>query len=421
MRMLRRSFWLAVSALSLTGQAFAADAPTAAPAIDITAVLARATLPFELKSERLSGAGADFLLDATKHVQFVLAGENPHDDHLVPMFDRALYRELREHQGFRYAVVEQDPMAIETLSAADAAGNPQKMATALKPYPTMLGFASDEDLAFLGDALSDRGVDDPVWGVEQAQGAVRYLEKLAQLAPTPALRTRTDALLREARSLEADRKGWIQFFGLHSLTTLPALQHLRDDWSPAEGTEADLLLTGMIKSSEIYTYAVRAQAGEPVGLYNNTTREAWLKQGFMRHYRRASTTGAVPKVLAKFGAWHMYHGRSPGSAWTFGNFLHEFAIANGSEAFGIYALASEGPKGWEEIDAWLRPLLPRDEPVTPLVIDLAALRPFAKRYVTGLSAKDADALRDLIHGYEALVVLPHSKPATFGLTGYPHL
>jgi hypothetical protein len=80
-------------------------------------------------------------------------------------------------------------------------------------------------------------------------------------------------------------------------------------------------------------------------------------------------------------------------------------------------LAVEGDS-WSDEDAWLKPILPKSPPAGPLVIDLAALRPVVAAYTAGLSDKDAHALLDLIHGYEALVVLPHSQPASWTLTGF---
>ena len=394
--------------------ASAAAAAPPAPQIDTAAQLAKVSLPFTYDSKGVAGPGGDFLTAKAKTAQFVLAGESPHANHDIPLFDQAVYTMLRRSYGFQYAAVEQDPEAIALLSSR--AGKPADLAKALQPYPTLLGFASDQDLSFLSSAL-DTPTKDAVWGLEQAQGPVRYLEELTALAPTPTLKQRTGDLLSQARVAEPDRKGFANFLGIQSLTTLPKLQQLKADWAPAVGSRADTLLTGLVKSAEIYSYILRARAGERTGLYNNTVREDWFKQGFMAHYRVAAAKGAPPKVFAKFGAGHMYRGRGLLSAWTIGNFLHEFAISNGKDAFGMYVMAVK-EDGWAGEDVWLNPILPKDAPAGPIVIDLAALRPVAAAYTAGLSDKDAQSLLDLIHGYEALVVLPHSQPASWTLTGF---
>ena len=93
-----------------------------------------------------------------------------------------------------------------------------------------------------------------------------------------------------------------------------------------------------MRSAEIFGYNRRAGAGEFVGLFNNTEREVEFKHHFRRQYGEALREGGPPKVLFKFGTWHMYRGRSPGSAFTIGNHAHEVAIFGGKDAYGILVL-----------------------------------------------------------------------------------
>ncbi len=115
------------------------------------------------------------------------------------------------------------------------------------------------------------------------------------------------------------------------------------------------------------------------------------------------------------GALHMYRGRNPNQAFPIGNFVHEFAISNGAEAYGVYVIA-QGYEGANE-PPWMAPLLSR--PDQPVVIDLRALQPTARLFVDQVPVEQRAALRDFIYAFDAIVILPHSRKASFDRTGFP--
>ncbi|MDO8800532.1 hypothetical protein [Phenylobacterium sp.] len=407
-----RTLLLALAALTL---ATSAVAQTPAP-LDTKALLAANTRPFSYADGRLAGPGADFMFGQMKNSQFVFLGES-HHDHEVPIFAGALYSRLQQDLGYRYLAVEQDPVAIEAVNSYR--GDLARIVALARRYPTHIGFSSDQDLAFLAQASKIARPGDPtVWGLEQAQGVAPYLEELLPLTPDAATRAATQALLDEAR-LKETRANQGAF--LHDdATTLPRLMALQAAYGARPGSRADVLLTGLVTSARIYSYNRRANAGERVGLYNNTEREALFKRAFMGHYRQVAGAEALPKVMFKFGSWHGYRGRSPGGAFTIANFAHEFAISNGREAYGIVVV----PTGGYEADVteegpWMKALFPDGPPKSPVVLDLRALQPWSRVFANQVPADQQADLRDYIFAHDAVVVLPNSAKATWDLTGFP--
>lgn len=385
------------------------------PAPDTRALLAANTRPFQLTAAGIEGPGADFLLAQTANAQFVLLGETHHDRDL-PVFAGALFGRLQREHGYRYLVVEQDPLAIDAVNATR--GDLGQIVALAKRYPPHIGFAADPDLRLLAEvAKTSRPGDPAIWGLEQAQGATRYLEELVTLAPTPITRTLAQQLHDEAKAKETRAA---QGAFLHDdPTVLARLQALEGAFDPKPGSRADRLLTGLITSAEIYSYNRRANAGERVGLYNNTEREALFKRHFMAAYGPAAKGAAKPKALFKFGGWHMYRGRSPGGAFTIGNFAHEFAIANGMEAYGLSVLpVGEGYQSLADVP-WLAPLFPDGPPKTPVVLDLRPLKPWGRAFTSQLEPARQSELRDYLHAHDAVVILPGSAKATWDLTGFP--
>jgi hypothetical protein len=402
----------------LAALAALAAAITAAKAEDPdpALLLARNSYPFAFDPGSLSGPGWEVLRSATAHSQFVLAGEG-HDDRLTPIFVQALYGALHRAHGFDRVALEQDPVAMELACAPERKGKVKAVAELSRRYPTLFEFSSDQDLAFIAMACALGKGPDPVWGLEQSLGPERYLEELETLAPNPAVQATVSDLLAHVRTLERERKGYARF--LHDdPKAQEKLEALQRAFAARPGSRADFLLTGLVKSAEIFGYDRRANEGEWVGLFNNTEREAQFKRNFNRRYREASLD-APPKVLFKFGSWHMYRGRSPGGAFTIGSFAHELAIYGGGDAYGLLVLP--GSTKWNERDTWMRPLLPADRPDQPTLVDLRALRPYQRLFRLQVAEGDQWQLRDLINAFDALVILPAGPEAEWTLTGFPKL
>ncbi len=378
-------------------------------------LVAQHSVGFSFTDSALEGAGAEFLRSQTAASQFVLLGEE-HMDHAVPVFAGALYRMLHDTHGFRHLVVEQDPIAIEDVLTPALRGDAERIAAHARDYPTLYEFDSDEDLTLLAlvGGLENRA--DAIWGVEQATGAVRYLEELVTLAPDAAARDMAKAVLDDARAADHEPKYSVNW--LIAAATPARLARLTEAFHARPGSRAARLLAGLTKSAEIFGYYRRAEAGEFVGLYNNTVREEVLKGNFIERYRAAAKREKLPKAMFKFGGNHLYHGKNPTQAYPIGNLAHELAIFNGMVAYGLYVQPlGQDYVSYKDFPDWMRPLLPTSEPTAPTIVDLKALRPYQRLFRETVAPADQWQLRELINGYDALVLLPGSKPATRKLGG----
>lgn len=396
--------------LSVAVSLFAAEAPPPAETL-----VAQQTYTFAYTADGVTGPGADFLRQQTASSQFVLFGED-HMDHEIPIFAGGVYSLLREAHGFNHLVVEQDPVAMEDALKSELRGDAEKLAAHARRYPSLYEFDSDEDLTFVAQVTRLENNPDAIWGVEQATGAIRYLEELATLAPNPAARQLTETLLAAARAADPGPQYSVNWLG--NLQTPEALARLTEAFHAAPDSRAARLLTGLGKSSEIFGFYHRAEAGEYVGLYNNTYREVVLKSNFLRRYRAAATGDIPPKAMFKFGANHLYHGKNPTQAFPIGNLAHELAIANGKEAYGLYVQPlGPGYVSYKDLPAWMLPLLPTIEPTVPTLINLRELRRFQGLFREKTAPNEVWLQRTLLHGYDAIVLLPGSRPSSKKLGG----
>ena len=127
-----------------------------------------------------------------------------------------------------------------------------------------------------------------------------------------------------------------------------------------------------------------------------------MKRLFMREYRAAEAQGERnPKVLVKLGHWHVFRGQGPSHLQTLGNFVTEFATANGADAFsvGVYL---RGP--WRDVKTQkgLEPIALGTDSAGWTIIDFRSLRPaVAGRRFGRLNP----SLLAHIYGFDAALVL----------------
>ena len=403
--------------LLITGMLLVAAAGHAdpLPAPQAAELVAANLHEFQYTAEAMSGPGSRFLREATAGSQFVLLGED-HMDHATPVFAGALFRMLHSDHGFRYLVVEQDPVAIEEALAPSVRGDVDAIGRLAGRWTSLFEFDSDEDLALIALAGALEPTGPAIWGVEQTTGASRAIAELVDLAPGEPARRAAMSLLATVQRLDPGPSYTLNWLGgpdaEAQIAALAALYRAQPD------SRAGRLLQSLATSAEIFGYYRRASAGEYVGLYNNTVREATMKTNFVEQYRRAAAGGTLPKAMFKFGANHLYHGKNPTQAFPIGNLAHELAIANGAEAYGLYVISlGPGYRSYADYPSWMRPLLPADEPRVPTLVDLRALRRYQRVMRAGVAPDDVWEQMALLHGYDALVILPGSRPAIRSVGG----
>jgi hypothetical protein len=388
-------------------------------------IVGRLTAPVAFDGKRLSGPGADKLLQAAAESQFLIVIE-PHNDHATPKVTSALFRTLHERHGFNYVAIEQDPFGMEAASAAGRRGRIDRIAEHARAYPYSYTFSTDEELQLLADAgRISTGRWNPVWGFDQVFGATLLLEELRGLAEPGAARAAVDRLYEEARAKESirDKEGFRDQAKGHMLTSdelgiLTRLVEIRALMAPLPGSRAAQLIEALGSSAEIYSYydpnpPVDA-SGTPRGLLNNSVREELMKRTFMQDYRMAEAAdGTIPKVVVKAGYYHTVRGLSDGSVFTLGTFLQEFAISNRSKAVSVQVLAlREWWPTWEKIEQPYRTLLPSRAMDRATLVDL---RPLRAHIHAGRSfgLKDAEflQLRQLVFGVDFALFIPSKAGA----------
>ena len=176
-----------------------------------------------------------------------------------------------------------------------------------------------------------------------------------------------------------------------------------------DGTaDARSLFASLVESHEI-------NRKSPAEYGNARRRERLMKTRFAANYARASRTATEPpKVLLKFGAYHVYRGLNPAHGSGIGNYVAEFAEGQNAQSLHILFAPAKGlqPKPYNlESDPGFRYLQPALANLLPSDWTMFDVRPLRQEFNGSGAAGNHDAAT-LVFGYDIVVIVPEGRPTT---------
>lgn len=373
----------------------------------------------------LSGSGLPVLEHAVSGAQFVLIGED-HGIAQIPQFAGAVC-DLVGPQGFHTMAVETGPLAAAELQPWITRDDGQTQLIEFeKKYSESIAFYNfREEYGLLSRcAHSAKGGEFHLWGLDQElMGSSGFiLTRILETHPGKEAANQAQRLLQKndeahAAAVKSGSPGDIFMMTASD----DELNTLRDLLHQQGNATSQSLINALIESREIYQKNMSGAGSE-----SNRQRALLMKTNFVNDYNQAARLeGKPPKVLFKFGAWHMYKGINPLRNNDMGNFITE--LADGQQATSVHILIM-GVKGSqlrfagighpyqpgdfnlaEDKDSdflFLKPMFDHLQADGWTMFDLRGLR----KGFSSLEPVDKE-LERLIFGYDLLVLIPQATPS----------
>jgi len=413
----------------LTSSILCAAALTLAPALAQENKFAERLLQnryqIDFQEGRLAGTGLPVLQKALAGAQFVLIGED-HGIAQIPQFAGAVC-DLIGPQGFRTMAVETGPLAANELQhwiAADS-GRASLIDFETKFPETIAFYNFQEEYDLLTHCARDaQGGNFRLWGLDQelmgASGLI--LTRILETHPGQQAADEAQRLLQKNNDAHAAAVKSGSPGDIFMMTTSDdELNNLKDLLHKEGNPASQALIEALIKSRDIYQKNMNGS-----GYESNRERALLMKSNFVTDYKQAvQADGAPPKVLLKFGAWHMYKGINPLRNNDMGNFVTELADGQGATSLHIAILGVKGsqlrfagigrpyqPGDFnlaEDKDSdflFLKPMFDNLESEGWTMFDLRGLR----KGFQSLEPVDKEMER-IILGYDLLVLIPNATPS----------
>jgi len=371
-----------------------------------------------IEDGKMGGSGAPILQTAIAQADFVLIGED-HLTHEIPRFAAAVCDAMGASGGLSAMAFETSPAAADFVQ--ESLASPErltKMADLQKRYPDSIAFLNvkdENDLAAHCAAVS-KSSGFRIWGLDQEFiGSPGWIvERMLATQHGPSARAailqlqgmeRTDA--EEARKTGDPSK--LFMFAVPASEIEKAAAAIEKDGTSA--TRA--AFHELTESREIYL----ENGDRPSD--SNARRARLMKHNFVAAYEAAGGQSKHPRVLLKFGDWHLYKGINPLHQRDLGNFVAEFADGRNGTSLHIMVLGAKGTHalfaGYERplkfdpfvMDQdddyrWLKPAIDAQKPGSWTLYDLRNLR-FKH---LGLNTD----WERTVYGYDMLVIIPELTP-----------
>jgi hypothetical protein len=398
---------------------FLSSKSNADDSIEFSDLLESHSYSIELRDGGLEGPGADLIMRSATDTQFVALGEE-HYNYIIPDLTTAMFTGLQEKHGYQYFMTEQDPVMMELFSQEPNRGDIASIQALARAYPMGVTFNSDEELQMLADIgrLSEAQTD-ALWGCDQASGATHVLDQLLLELDDVSARARVQVL----RDVAAEKEAVRDYSKGHYIFDAPTADFtdLKTAIDVEAGSRAEWLIDTVINSSKIFGFYKNGSNNILPGYYeNNRYREEHLKDLCLAKYRRAAELESTPKVLMKFGNWHIFEGLSPTRIHTIGDFFSNVARFNGKEFLSIHFVSRpENPDQSMKDYGFIWPFISELGADEMAVIDLRPFRRSPNRILaenaSGEEWKSAylDDFIRLVYGYDLIFFVGESRTATF--------
>ena len=298
----------------------------------------------------LQREGRRFLLDEADKNTFFLLGEL-HGDSEIPDLLRTLWPEMWK-KGYRHVAAEISPWAAHQLEFVPAGKGPEVRGLWTK--------REAEDVHAPGNPGAS-----VLWGCDMEEEQPEFLiRELATLNPA-------DSNLKQMTQLTKD--GYSRKLGPKLLELAKASKGMADGPLSDVSLRESLLATLDIEND---------RRGPDTKMSAQDKRERLMKQQFLTHFHHDSSPEAS-KVLLRFGRNHLHRGYDARGISTLGNFIAEFAVAEGRSVFNVGAFGAGGKASllgetWDADERQDEPafaLLAGSARYSATIFDLRPLRP----------------------------------------------
>jgi hypothetical protein len=403
----------------------AGSLPGQTPPADFADRLTKNHYQLTVENGHLSGNGVPVLTAALEGAQFVMVGED-HGIAQIPAFYGGLCGIVGPN-GFHTMAIETGPLVAHELEQWVRQGDGRKQLTAFeKQYPESIAFYNwSEEYDLLSHcAGTASGGQFHIWGLDQElMGAPRLLlTRILEQHPRPEVTKEARRLLQkndEARAAAGKTGSPADMFMFS--TTDEELNHFHDLLRREGNANCLALLDALMESREIYEKNMDGR-----GFESNRQRALLMKETFSANYRAAERLGTQPpKILFKFGAWHMFKGMNFLHNSDLGNFVAELADGQGTKSVHILIMAVKGSQlrfggigrpfqpspfnlaeDKESDFLYLRPIFDSVQNDGMTMVDLRAFR----NKFASLGTVDREMER-LIFGVDFMVLVPNGTPS----------
>lgn len=384
---------------------------------NLESLIVNNSFAMKIEAGKLVGSDMEKFKNLLVETQFVSIAEE-HEVREVNSFSTALFDLLSNQYNYNYLALEQGPILCNELNKRKIENVSNSVKSYALNYKRAFHFSSDQELEFLEVSARMSSATNPFWGCNQEYGAEHVLNLLHELADSQ-YKSRIKALINHAHEIEQNRKDNYPYM---CCVKKPEDFFQIDNFKYSkDSVYAQKLVNSLLTSQFIYDLNNKSNQNNPTIYENSFIREEYMKRQFYENYRKAkSQSDELPKVMLKFGHWHLKNGLGPSGIPTLGNFVSNIAFTNQKTNLTIGVFLNNDYdefRGYKKgsLREFMCSMIPKSNTYT--LISTIPLR----KYYYGVEIKNQvpealrDKFHDLIYSYDMLLYISNATSVTWNL------
>lgn len=384
---------------------------------NLESLIVNNSFSLKIESGKLVGTDIEKFKNLLVETQFVSIAEE-HEVREVNLFSTALFDLLSKQFNYNYLALEQGPILCDQLNKRKKENVSNSVKSYALNYKRAFHFSSDQELEFLEVSALMSSAPNPFWGCNQEYGAEHVLNLLHDLADSQ-YKSRIQALIIHAHEIEQNRKDNYPY--MCCVEKPEDFFHLNYFKYSKDSVYAQKLVNSLLKSQFIYDLNNKSSQNKPTLYENSFTREEYMKRQFLENYQEVKRqTNELPKVMLKFGHWHLKNGLGPSGIPTLGNFVSSIAFTNQKSNLTIGVFINNDYdkfRGYKKgsLREFMCSMIPKSDTYT--LINTIPLR----KYYYSMKIKDQipellrDQFQELIYSYDMLLYISDASSVTWDL------
>ncbi len=362
------------------------------------------------ENDHFSGEGFDYLQENCDNVQFIGIAEN-HNTREIPKFTFSLFEKLHEQYSFNYLALEQDPVMMSLLSTRE-----YETLEMAKKHPHGFTFISDQELEMIESTLNLANSKNSVWGCDQSFGASHSIAHILRSFENESDNLKMLESIYHRIYEKEENRNLIEYHYMADTTKRIDFLKIHELIINSGKEELDFYITSLLISDSIFSEFLNKRYYQ-----SRSMRESYMRQRFIAEYKKAMNADPFPKVLLKFGHYHLMDGFNTGSnTLNVGNLIRNLATYNGMESLIISTqIFRDDGSDWDYLDESY-PMFTKHASISNWTLfDLRPLRPFDSNGLLKGAVKDEQRVlwEDLLYNYDMILVIGNGGDATWLETG----
>ncbi len=277
-------------------------------------------------------------------------------------------------------------------------------------------FIADQELDMIEDVINLSNKATAVWGCDQSFGASHAIAYMLQSIPETSDSYKNILPIFNKISNKEKTRDLSSYHYMSMERKREDLLEIQKQLKSLDRGDLMFYINALIVSDSIFSQIIKGKYYQ-----SRSMREGYMRDRFVSEYKDALKTDTLPKVVLKFGHYHLMDGFNSGSnTLNVGNLTKNMATYNNTESLIINTqIYRDDNSDWAYLEEACPMFTKHAATANWTLFDLRPLRPLEDNGLLkgAVDKEHYDMWKDLLFKYDLLLIIGNGGDGTWNKTG----